>query len=211
MIVVMLRLAFAFASALTLAACTSTSYPSSTPDASNGVSQDGGPTVDGTSPTDAQVVEWDGGDQCYPTCLAALLASCKPEGACTQQAQSQLAGNTCFANGVKIASVLESNGNGVLDHEILTYSKNGQPCFTEDYRGIGATPTKSGTGAITTYTAPDGTVVAIENDDFTGTFPAATVTCGGVTYRIHPMSTACMGPAPSPDADAGDCASGNCP
>ena len=110
-------------------------------------------------------------------------------------------GSMCYANGVEVASVLLAGFN----HEVLTYTKNGKECFIEDYQGMGGTGTMSITSAVTTYTGPDGTTLATENDVSTATGTTSTVTCGGTTFVLDTMSAACS------SADGGAaCTTGIC-
>jgi hypothetical protein len=201
----MSRLALSFAITVgllpALPGCGSTEHAA--PDASHDAralhdaarSGDGGVLPD--APMDA--ISFDGGSSCFPPCLASLLASCQPEGACSES-ESGGNGARCYANGVKVVSALIGS-----NHERTSFSKNGSLCFVQDYLGIGGTATMSTTSAVTTYTGPGGGTIATEHDVFTGSAPTSTVTCNGVMYALNFGSAACE------DADGGaPCVAGTC-
>jgi hypothetical protein len=141
---------------------------------------------------------FDASVECYPPCLASLLASCAPSGTCTQSGKGA---NQCYGNGVTLKSTLTGT-----NQETIVFSKNGKVCFTMKYDGMGGTATTPTKSAITTYTDPYGATVATEYDDFVSHPPTATVTCSGTRYALAPMSAACL------DMEAGaPCTSGACP
>ena len=122
-----------------------------------------------------------------------------------QRAPSGAGASQWYANGVVIKSALVG-----LNHETLRYTKNGKPCFGEDYLGIGGTATKRSTSAIATYTDPTGATVATEHDQFTSTGSTSTVSCGGVTYTLDPMRLASSRQACSSTDAGATCATGAC-
>ena len=123
-------------------------------------SLDGGSVDVGTSSST-------GGDSCnYPSCFAKLITTCVPAGTCVQQSGgTTFATNTCYSNGVKMISSIDTNSLITS----VTFKNGGTTCYAVDVTE--SLPTTM------TFKNVSGNTIAIMTVD--ATTNVATVTCPG--------------------------------
>jgi hypothetical protein len=104
----------------------------------------------------------------YPSCAAAVVANCQPEGTCVRQA-SGLGAATCFSNGVSVVSGIDTT---TLE-TTMTYKSAGKTCYSIAIAGM--------TTATPTYTFKDGAGVVLGGGGVDMTTGTLTFACAGGT------------------------------
>ena len=108
-----------------------------------------------------------------PACLAALLASCELQGACSV---ADVNGdgtvlNRCFAGGVKVVSNKGTECANTDDH---VYKRDGSLCFTRSVVGFAGHACE---GVTTTWKDGSGTLIATETGASGAAHQMNTITC----------------------------------